>query len=581
LAGRVIFVTGISGTGIERSLRKFCGWQGSQASVGSPVVVKVENELEGLAAPDIRAIDPDRTPKREDVWTLPKPRQRRLWGEAFEHAAPEVERLSASGHDVFLTFHAAWYHHLSDEFTSMVAPARLAGLQPALVITLIDDIYDVLARLSEPGEVFEEPEPGVRDPLVDWAIKLLKILEWRALDEAVAELIAAECGDVPHVVLAVKHPMRTLAHVLEGRPCAYLSHPITHVRALWQRDDQAAQEEGERHWREVERLAEHMRERVALFEPTTIDEARFSGPTLTRRWPHEDDESQVLWARPPRALDQVPTSVSPPEAAAGLKRELGKVDDDGFRSRLRGLLEQQAVCATQRAWLDDLQRRIGRQVNARDRKLVEQCGFVVQYRPFVGGSRSGGMFQEAQHCWSLARLKQEGGRAAIYHPPSDEWGRRRFLLGEVCCRLLRLQGRKDDQVERCLRAAASTIPDADIVSLHEQGPDHCADLIAAVLRKAASSATDPAVKGSLLTPMSSSEARATRLERAKELLEWVRTEKVADWSRQAGWEYIVEELKGDLPAPILFAQRAVAFIERTTAAAKTPRTKGRRGRGSR
>lgn len=146
----------------------------------------------------------------------------------------------------------------------------IAALSNTLVVTLIDDVYDCFARLSDVGQPF--------DPSLVWAdhyptrsAAISVVLEWARREVLDAERLA-RLLDWRHVLLPSKQPAQTLHRIIEGRPIVLFSHPTTVLRPAG----------GERFGDEQRRvvalagaLATH--EDVAVIDPSAIDENRFAG----------------------------------------------------------------------------------------------------------------------------------------------------------------------------------------------------------------------------------------------------------------------------------------------------------------
>ena len=125
----------------------------------------------------------------------------------------------------------------------------------ARVVVLIDDIYDMYARLSGPCDVFNEKQqiqnyndyvkklsgqslldPNSETPeLLEFDVRrqsLESLAAWRRSELVQAEALASALGNVPLTVLGVKHHMSVLESLIlqpETR-VAYLSHKITEAR---------------------------------------------------------------------------------------------------------------------------------------------------------------------------------------------------------------------------------------------------------------------------------------------------------------------------------------------------------------
>ncbi len=422
MPGKLYFVTGIAGTGIaaasegatgtEKALDKFGGWR-SRLGVGAPVkVIKLEDEIARVAKPYLEALEPGRRPRWFRLLELPRPTQVRIWQESFTNVVPKISEHRDEGKDVFFTFHACWYHLLTRQFTSIIDLRMISQLRPDIVFTLVDDIYDVCARLSVEGGIF--PSPIRRDPAEDRIFKLLTILDWRAFEETLAERIAALCGDVPHVVFAVKHPLATFSSLLDGKcPTVYLAHPIGYVRDLWREGGSDKHDTANAFVREVEELTSSLRQDFTVLEPTAIDELCFAENEFGPRWPQPGRDEDLLWRPPLEDFWNVPEG------------------QEEVRNALTGYLED----------------KIKKHINARDHKLVEQSAGVVAYRPCAPGYEAKGVKEELQHWGRLHTLGERTAVAYVLHPPQDELARRHWELGNVCTEWWQSERLRGDESE--------------------------------------------------------------------------------------------------------------------------------------
>lgn len=412
--GELCLITGASGTGVGRSLDKFIGWPKSEPAT----VIKLEAEMCRRAAPRLRQLFPKDAdtfpsePSLAEVFRLPEDVMRELWEETFSDLAfGKPSRLDSAlqAGSVFLTLHACWYHMESQALVSGVNHEVLGQLdtRPDRVITLIDDVFDVLSRLSRDGELFDwrdfgeyetvETANGSEDVWRPWPVagRLLKILEWREFEVRYSQAMARTL-DVPHYIFAVKHPMGTFAKLLKSPPgdMTYVSHPIS-----------APRREGLGQSSLVELIADvctelRAAEDVVLFEPTSIDEWRFETddlsdtlmPGLKMRWPAFAGAGDVLW-----------------------DESAGSTSDQPF------LETQEPV-----AGLDILSEEILDQIHWRDRELVSQSRNLVTIRPFAGKPvrLSGGVEMEVKLHLGFAALYGDRPPPVVYHPTEDEQRRK-------------------------------------------------------------------------------------------------------------------------------------------------------------
>jgi len=340
----------------------------------------------------------------------------RLWHRAM---ARVQSRLPSQGLAI-ITMHAVFYHTLARQFISAVDYHQFKDLGIDKVITLVDDIYDVWARLSEPGQLFfvphkdppDDASPEVIAALCDEAslksiASLMEILAWRSYEVFSSAEIARRIPKPP-IVFPVKHCLHTAANVLfSDRRLVYVSHPIAEPRRLMLSDDATL---GRELQAEVESLARCLRVFLRWIPicPTRVDELRIadrasaaaqgaSWPLLTERWIHPSaDES--LW---------VPTENHEERALDPLKKE-----------RKLGTEVSPLIAVL----LSVLREQITAQINSRDRQLVEQSHALVVWRPYFNGSLSTGARTEMRHRnllvdWGVDNPGDK--RCYIYSPRSD------------------------------------------------------------------------------------------------------------------------------------------------------------------
>lgn len=145
-----------------------------------------------------------------------------------------------------------------DRFTKRIP----TSVEPAGVITLIDDFYSVYFRIRR-----YYAEHSIKDLLNPF-----DLLYWRATDIALAGVLANQLG-VDHFVVSLNHSVSLLENILtKNHTTVYAGHPITDIRNLAKtRPDEA---EGL-----VKRINDEFlfplsaEGRLATFIPDTIDEA--------------------------------------------------------------------------------------------------------------------------------------------------------------------------------------------------------------------------------------------------------------------------------------------------------------------
>lgn len=403
-------ITGPSGTNLFGSVKKLRLYL-QASSLPVPAVAKLEDHMVAIYSQQFQDKAPllSQSGGLRHLFVAPKYYLRSIWLDACSRA---LDTVPADQQPVFLLMHAAFYHNASVEFFSCIDASGLKGLLQSKgfavrrVLTLIDDCYDVLSRLSERGQVLH---PIVRtgatrfDAAAEAVSKLSMILEWRAFEVAWAEDLARGLG-AEHFVVAVKHHLSVARDLIFTRKIpVYISHPITAVRALFRQGNDA---EARAILEQIDELTDRLRrsEIVTPFSPTAIDEFRIGRhgdawePRLEERWPV--GSPQDLLFSPP------PAPVSNPFDPAGEPSEPVEL---GIDRAFHALLEL-------------FSRRLRNQINWRDRKLVEQSRGLVAYRPYYSGRMSFGVFEEIRHRNILTdHGGSGGGRSAcvVLNPSMD------------------------------------------------------------------------------------------------------------------------------------------------------------------
>lgn len=432
---RCFLFTSTSGVGVRKSLALLqrAVEQASQLPQGQgPVVLYLEDYLN--AGDHVRRVSPQ-SPE-PDAFTsalmLPKPLLRRLWAEAAQRVVCEADTARERGRDVFVHLHACWYQHRNRELTSFVDPFGLLDAGASPVVTLIDDVFDVRARLLDDGRLLMDDlgaDATVSDRVTQAARQIRFCLRWRHMDIVVTELVASALAGGAHYLFAVKHPVETLRRLLY-RPdlhTVYLSHPISGPRRLLSSAEEACRKEGEHCVNEICEVANLLRwdPSLVVFEPAGIDELRFLTssidkreypiPVLSERWPIPPaTEGELVWVSPDAELEydgrfafdeDLSDLATEREPGAGASTE----DEAMDRALLFGV---QVV-------FDDMEE----QINSRDHQLVDQSDSLAVYRPLFRGVASQGVNEEVVYFAHLVEdeaAADSGKLAIIYSPIEDE-----------------------------------------------------------------------------------------------------------------------------------------------------------------
>ena len=392
-----------------------------------------------------------------DMLRLPRKLLRDLWDRAFTGILKKIKALRkkeveaaskkgiealCQGTDVFVSLHACYYHVKTSEFFTVVDEKLLGMFSADVVINLIDDLYDVFARLSGSGQLFDRTYAvgkGVEASLKHFG-HLSQILQWRSVETLLTDHLAEGAfHTIRPSVLAVKHPLTVARQLIysPGNHSIYLSHPISEPRRM-EITHRVVEADG--FIGEVNQVADALRQDAIVFEPTTIDELRILQvadpddasitqrvPKLLRRW-RLAEAAFLLYAPPPVVENPLdPTGVfdglSEAEMASMIFRRTGDAKQEGDTEKLRRFLVASDLA-------EALSKQISLHIKARDHRLVEQSDSVVVYRPVFAGNAADGVRIEIKYYRELARygLQKNDGRVAVLTLPEDIAGYRRTLI---------------------------------------------------------------------------------------------------------------------------------------------------------
>ncbi len=423
-------------------------------NVGAPA--NVEEELLEFF-PDKNSETPPREPRVSVIGERAQDEIRDKWPEAYKNAVRKAMVGNPDVAIVLLCFE--YYRYETYEFYSPVDSNVLADSQPQTVLTLIDDIYDIYYRLSQPGQVFDIQElivrtfpPGssarrddrdlrqlYKDALSVVIGTLLRLLTWREKEIECAANISRAIDNCGHSVLGTKHPIEAGARLLLGSHSSefqrigasypvYVSHPISRPR----RDMKGGSD-----WPPfvddlddvVKVLREHCdgTHHIVPIMPTAIDEFRMLDdgshlhPHLIPRWTLQN-------------VDLLFTLPDPPPKAGFFKNY------EDYESRGLPLIFDPPVDSSGRrvgfpisgpevsGMLRNLRESIRLQMAGRDHFLVRQCPGLFLYRPLYGKHEfSGGVESEIHTYDQIRKCKARAAddskrRAAFIHDMKDAVG---------------------------------------------------------------------------------------------------------------------------------------------------------------
>ena len=285
----------------------------------------------------------------------------RTWQEVMKRQILDPLETSSPDH-VFLAMHALFYRN--NNFFTPVDWSLLRAFQPAVVLTLIDDAYDVASRVTVVRET--------QGPRTQSSISVAEALLWRSAEVSTADLVARSLG-IPNFVLSAKHPPETAYRLLFRRDAIriYASFPISSTRRIAERVT------------EINTHRDRLHREYAVFDPVCIDELRAVRPAK------ESDPWEFL---PRWPLAPVGSAVP---------------SDRDYAEPLQ-------------ADLQTLHSVISSQIEERDYRFIDQAEVVVAYRPFWGAVEYPAQGVEKEISHAIAKNKS----VYYYDPPEDSAGRR-------------------------------------------------------------------------------------------------------------------------------------------------------------
>lgn len=234
MTGGVVFVTGISGSGVGEYLLNVAA---EATKPGHAHVFKVHDvgrlmkEHAEADQPDInwnQILDADRTALRH------------LRALAFQEIGHHVELAQDTLHIIDLHLCFRWYSYLTRGFD----PQLLDDFRPFVrcFVNVIEDLPKVHNRLATTAW-------GERE--------ILELLVWRDEELLLSELFADACGRVDRFAIARGEPPTILERLIwhPEMKRVYLSFPITNI----QNDDEAREE--------IEGFRDALREFLVVFDP--------------------------------------------------------------------------------------------------------------------------------------------------------------------------------------------------------------------------------------------------------------------------------------------------------------------------
>ncbi len=412
-------VTAPGGSGLKDAVARLVHDLGMRLDPKYGVIVQdVEEELCTLAG-GRGLVDGSRVSMLEVTHKLQREQVVRLWGEALDIS---LSKLAASpARAKLLSCHLTLYGGRRREHYSPVDVARLVSgpLKPSRLLLLVDDAFDMFARLTQPGYLYDFgaadyiDEVAMREGIssdatldsvrsqlkLEWQIATLSsLLFWRRADMVLAESLARQTG-ARYLAFGVKQSTAVAARWLSevDAEATYLSHSISRPR----RDPKWPNVDLVREFTEVQSgLEPH---RTLCIMPTSIDEYRFQRkkvrgrpmaklqPRLTDRWP-------------------IPTALALIDKSPAYSDTLYVAPSSG--PKLKNLFEHKNVDELAvDSWLRSFEGLVSADISFRDHHLVACCPHLMVFRPlYLAGTFSRGVEAEITH-WHLLASDRPAGSA--------------------------------------------------------------------------------------------------------------------------------------------------------------------------
>lgn len=187
--------------------------------------------------------------------------QRADWRKAWDRLIRDTHE---EPEDIILALHGT----VTRPFYGVRAPVSISAIRefnPTHIVTLIDDVYGM--RFHTHNRAADHPHVG--------DLTLEQLVAARRAEILVADIVASHIDrPIRNFVLAVRHPARTLAHLLfspEAPKRVYLSFPISQPRRMLAHGDSTGRDAVNEFLRQAYAL-ERQNPNSVCFCPLTIDE---------------------------------------------------------------------------------------------------------------------------------------------------------------------------------------------------------------------------------------------------------------------------------------------------------------------
>jgi len=324
--------------------------------------------------------------------------QNDLWNETFADILNEVGGYQKEPH-VFLILHGVYYR--SKNYFSCIDRDLLLKFHPTVIVTLIDDAYDVSYRVKEREKTIKTGSVCSFVEAIEWrTVEIMRgdilarnlyvdpvqfMLGTENLTKVKKELSSLFRKPIPHFIMPIKHDPRVLYRLLfeRWRLVLYSAYPITGTRT-----DRGRIEEINVYRKELNDL-------FTIFDPAMIDELLVIDKSQITSEENERIEKDGFMANQTEGylqLKRLPTdfNINDPR---NFDVPRGNIDDF---IRLKDLIKRQIV--------------------PRDFRLVRQATGVTAYRPYWGGrkSPSGGVDREM-----IEAISKNKPTYVVHNPKED------------------------------------------------------------------------------------------------------------------------------------------------------------------
>jgi len=320
-------------------------------------------------------------------------RQKDVWKKQMEDILEDLNKKKPQ--HTFLAIHGVYYRY--NNYFSLMDLNLIAKFSPDIIITFIDDIYDISDKITK-----EEKRNRTNS-----SCTISEALGWRTVETLIGDIIAGHLfidpktsglgleeisvlsanikklfrKHIPHFVVAVKHPPVMIYKLLFERKklVFYASFPITSTRT----DTKKIQE--------INEFKKKLNEKYTVFDPASIDEYLIKGMRDLKRGEEKTIKKNKMlvkknkkWLLLRRLIGDFSRSTDLPDAL--------KLED-----------------------LVNIKDAILKHVEKRDFRLIDQCQGVVAYRPFWDGRHepSGGVDAELGHAIATEKA------TFVFHPKQD------------------------------------------------------------------------------------------------------------------------------------------------------------------